>query len=125
MLGDEGKVSLDDPVTKCDPLKMTETTLWSSEAQVARLAGAYGPKKDRNGDGRGDLGFLTKPLSDRVRRFPEAGGGLFSTTHAMLRYGLVLANDGERDSKRYRSHAAMDERRKEQTGTTKVNYSLG
>ena len=25
--------------------------------------------------------FLSKRLSDRARRFPEAGGGLFSTTH--------------------------------------------
>jgi len=37
----------------------------------------------------------------------------------------MLANDGELDGKRYLSHAAMDELRKEQTGTTKVNYSLG
>ena len=35
------------------------------------------------------------------------------------------ANDGELDGKRYLSHAAMDELRKEQTGKTKVNYSLG
>ena len=40
-------------------------------------------------------------------------------------YGLMLANDGELDGRRYLSHAAMDELRKEQTGTTKVNYSLG
>jgi CubicO group peptidase (beta-lactamase class C family) len=95
-----------------DPLGMTETTFWPSEAQLARLAGAYGPT-------------LTKPLSDRVHRFPEAGGGLFSTTHDIFRYGLMLANDGELDGKRYLSHAAMDELRKEQTGKTKVNYSLG
>ncbi len=44
---------------------------------------------------RGDIGFLTKPLSELVRRFPEAGGGLFSTTHDIVRYGLMLAKDGE------------------------------
>lgn len=108
-----------------DPLGMTETTFWPSEAQVARLAGAYGPNKEKNGYARGDVGFLTKPLSDREHRFPEAGGGLFSTTHDIFRYGLMLANDGELDGKRYLSHAAMDELRKEQTGKTKVNYSLG
>ena len=108
-----------------DPLGMTETTFWPSEGQIARLAGAYGPNKDKNGYARGNLGFLTKPLSDRVHRFPEAGGGLFSTTHDIFRYGLMLANDGELDGKRYLSHAAMEELRKEQTGTTKVNYSLG
>jgi CubicO group peptidase (beta-lactamase class C family) len=108
-----------------DPLGMTETTFWPSEAQIARLAGAYGPNKEKNGCARGDIGFLTKPYSDRTRRFPEAGGGLFSTTRDILRYGLMLANDGELDGKRYLSHAAMEELRKEQTGATKVNYSLG
>lgn len=108
-----------------DPLDMKETTFWPSEAQVARLAGAYGPNKAKTGYARGDLGFLTRPLSDRKSRFPEAGGGLFSTTHDVFRYGLMLANDGELDGRRYLSHAAMEELRKEQTGKTKVNYSLG
>ena len=108
-----------------DPLGMTETTFRPSESQIARLAGAYGPNKEKNGYAKGGLNFLTKPLSDRAHRFPEAGGGLFSTTHDILRYGLMLANDGELDGKRYLSHAAMEELRKEQTGTTKVNYSLG
>jgi len=108
-----------------DPLGMTETTFWPSEAQIARLAGAYGPHKEKSGYTRGGIGFLTKPYSDRVHRFPEAGGGLFSTTHDILRYGLILANDGELDGRRYLSHAAMEELRKEHTGTTKVNYSLG
>jgi CubicO group peptidase (beta-lactamase class C family) len=108
-----------------DPLGMADTTFWPSESQIARLAGAYGPNKDRTGYARGDIGFLTKPLSDRARRYPEAGGGLFSTTHDILRYGLMLANDGELDGKRYLSHEAMDELRKQQTGETKMNYSLG
>jgi CubicO group peptidase (beta-lactamase class C family) len=108
-----------------DPLGMAETTFWPSAEQIARLAGAYGPNKQKSGYARGDIGFLTKPLSDRVHRFPEAGGGLFSTTHDIFRYGLMLANDGELDGKRYLSHKAMNELRKEQTGTTKVNYSLG
>src|ERR1017187_5234502 len=108
-----------------DPLGMTETTFWPSEAQIARLAGAYSPNKDKNGYARGGIGFLTKPYSDRVHRFPEAAGGLFSTTHDVLRYGLMLANNGELNGKRYLSPTAMDELRKEQTGTTKVNYSLG
>lgn len=108
-----------------DPLGMTETTFWPSEAQIARLAGAYGPNRERNGFAKGGLPFLSGPFNDRVRRFPEAGGGLFSTTHDILRYGLMLANDGELDGKRYLSHAAMEELRKEQTGETKVNYSLG
>src|SRR5882757_1121384 len=30
-----------------DPLGMKDTTFWPSEAQIARLAGAYGPSKER------------------------------------------------------------------------------
>jgi CubicO group peptidase (beta-lactamase class C family) len=108
-----------------DPLGMSETTFWPSEAQISRLAGAYGPNKEKSGYARGDIRFLTKPWSDRAHRYPEAAGGLFSTTHDIFRYGLMLANDGELEGKHYLSHAAMDELRKEQTGTTKVNYSLG
>ena len=108
-----------------DPLGMTETTFWPSDAQISRVAGAYGPNKEKTGYARGGISFLTKPYSDRVHRFPEAAGGLFSTPHDILRYGLLLANDGELDGRRYLSHAAMDELRKEQTGTTKINYSLG
>jgi CubicO group peptidase (beta-lactamase class C family) len=108
-----------------DPLGMTETTFWPNEAQIARLAGAYGPNKEKTGFARGDIGYLSKPYSDREHRFPEAGGGLFSTTHDIFRYGLMLANDGELDDKRYLSHDAIQQLRTEQTGSTKVNYSLG
>lgn len=108
-----------------DPLGMTETTFWPSESQIARLAAPYGPNKELTAYVRGDINYLTKPFSDRSHRYPEAGGGLFSTAHDILRYGLMLANDGELDGKRYLSHAAMDELRKEQTGETHVNYSLG
>ncbi|RYD70919.1 MAG: class A beta-lactamase-related serine hydrolase, partial [Verrucomicrobiaceae bacterium] len=108
-----------------DPLGMSETTFWPSEAQVARLAKSYGRNKDGTGCALGDIAFLTPPFGDRAHRFPEAGGGLFSTTHDILRYGMLLANNGELEGKRYLSPAAMAELRREQTGETKVNYSLG
>ncbi|WP_052572951.1 serine hydrolase domain-containing protein [Haloferula sp. BvORR071] len=108
-----------------DPLEMKETSFWPSEAQIARLAGSYGPNKDGSACMRGDVFFLTKPYSDRTHRYPEPGGGLFSTTHDILRWGMMLANNGELGGKRYLSPAAMDELRKEQTGSTHVNYSLG
>lgn len=108
-----------------EPLGMAETTFWPTEAQVARLANAYGRNKNGDGYAKGSVGFLTPPFGDRDNRFPEAGGGLFSTTHDILRYGMMLANDGELEGRRYLSPAAMGELRKEQTGNTKVNYSLG
>jgi CubicO group peptidase (beta-lactamase class C family) len=108
-----------------DPLEMKETTFWPSDEQIARLANTYGLNKQKTGYAKGAVTFLTRPLSDHQHRYPEAAGGLFSTTHDIFRYGLLLANDGELEGKRYLSHAAMDELRKEQTGTTHVNYSLG
>lgn len=108
-----------------DPLGMTETTFWPSDAQIARLANTYGPNKSGSGYAKGGVDFLTKPFSDRGHRFPEAGGGLFSTSHDILRFGLMLANNGELNGKRYLSPAAMEVLRTEQTGATKVNYSLG
>ena len=108
-----------------DPLEMKETTFWPSEEQIARLANTYGRNKQNNGYLKGAITFLAKPYSDRTHRYPEAAGGLFSTTHDIFRYGLLLANDGQLEGKRYLSHAAMDELRKEQTGVTHVNYSLG
>jgi CubicO group peptidase (beta-lactamase class C family) len=108
-----------------DPLGMTETTFWPSDAQIARLANSYGPNADKTGYAKAKIFYLTPPYSDRAHRYPEAGGGLFSTAHDILRWGMLLANNGELDGKRLLSPAAMDELRKEQTGTTKVNYSLG
>src|SRR5882724_1736565 len=49
-----------------DPLGMKETTFWPSDAQIARLAGAYGHNQDNTGYSRGAVTFLTRPYSDRV-----------------------------------------------------------
>lgn len=108
-----------------EPLEMTDTTFWPNDSQIERLAEAYGPNPQKTGYAKGSFAFLTRPLNDRVHRFPDAGGGLFSTTHDILRFGLMLANNGKLDGRRYLSSAAMDELRTEQTGATKVNYSLG
>ncbi|MDR3108358.1 MAG: beta-lactamase family protein [Planctomycetaceae bacterium] len=107
------------------PLGMKDTTFYPSDEQVKRLAAPYGPNADKSGFKRGDFGYMTHPLSDRVHRYPEAGGGLFSTMHDIFRYGLMLVNEGELDGKRYLSKDAIKVLRTEQTGKTKVNYSLG
>jgi CubicO group peptidase (beta-lactamase class C family) len=108
-----------------DPLGMSETTFWPSDSQIARLAGAYGPNRAKTAFARGAVTFLTKPYSDHVHRYPEAAGGLFSTTHDIFRYGLMLANDGELDGKRYLSHDAIKTLQTEQTGKTHMPYSFG
>ena len=109
-----------------DPLGMTETTFWPSEAQIARLANAYGPNKDKSGYAKGDIDFLTETVQRPHPSFPGGGRGIvFPPPTMFFVMDLMLANNGELNGKRYLSPAAMDELRKEQTGTTKVNYSLG
>ncbi|MDR1383620.1 MAG: beta-lactamase family protein [Planctomycetaceae bacterium] len=108
-----------------DPLGMTETTFYPNEDMVARLVTPYGLNRTKNDFARGNFGYLKSPLNDKTHRYPEAGGGLFSTTHDIFRYGLMLANQGELDGKRYLSQEAIAVLRSEQTGETHVNYSLG
>ncbi|MDR1958812.1 MAG: beta-lactamase family protein [Planctomycetaceae bacterium] len=107
------------------PLGMTETTFWPNEDMIARLVTPYRLNPSKDGFVRGDFGYLKSPLNDRTYRYPEAGGGLFSTAHDILRYGLMLVNEGELDGKRYLSKEAIHVLRTEQTGETHVNYSLG
>ena len=64
-------------------LGMNDTTFWPSNAQIARRAGAHGPNKEKNGYARGDIRFLSKPLSNRAS-YTEVAGGLFSTTREHL-----------------------------------------
>ena len=86
---------------------------------------AYGPNRAKTAFARGTVSFLTKPYSDHTHRYPEAAGGLFSTTHDIFRYGLMLANDGELDGHRYLSHDAIKTLQTEQTGKTHMPYSFG
>ncbi len=108
-----------------DPLSMKDTTFWPSDEQVARLVVPYGPNRDKTSFARGKVDYLSEPYNDKAGRFPEAGGGLFTTTGDMLRYGLMLANDGELNGRRYLSKEAIGELQRVQTGETKVGYSLG
>jgi len=108
-----------------DPLGMTETTFYLNEDMIARLTTPYGLNAAKNTFARGNHGYLKSPLNDKTHRYPEAGGGLFSTTHDIFRYDIMLANEGELDGKRYLSKEAIAVLRSEQTGETHVNYSLG
>jgi len=88
------------------PAGMTETTFWpSASAGGASFAARYvQTKKERIRPRR--FGFSDQAAKRRAHRYPERGR-LFSTTHDIFRYGLMLANDGDLDGKRYLSHAAM------------------
>jgi hypothetical protein len=96
------------------------------ERGTGSLAGWHA--RPEQGEGRlvrSNFSFLTKPVSDRAHRVPEAECSRFPTTHDMLVYGPKLAKDSELDGKRHLWHLVIDERRKKQTGNTKVDYSPG
>jgi len=90
-----------------DPLGMVDTTFWPSEAQVARLATAYGPDAASGGLHEQRITFLGYPLSDRAKRFAIPGGGLFSTAADCLAFCRMLLADGEHGGRRLLSRQAV------------------
>ena len=97
------------------PLGMTDTTFWPSEAQVARIAKAYKPGAGNQGLEETNISQLYYPLSDRSQRFPMPAGGLFSTAHDLARFYQMLLNGGELDGKRYLSESAVKQLTSRQT----------
>lgn len=107
-----------------DPLGMKDTTFWPNEEQLGRLAKSYGPDGAKKDLVEIPLGQLSRPLSDRTRRFPMPAGGLFSTAADVARFCQMLLNGGELDGRRYLSEASFKELTKRQTPAS-VNDSYG
>lgn len=108
-----------------EPLGMKETTFWPSEDQMKRLAKAYRWDKDKNTLVEINIHYLTYPLDDRVHRFPEGGGGLFSTAPDWVRFYQMLAGEGTFEGKRILSAESVREIRTKQTGDLPTSYGLG
>ena len=97
------------------PLGMTDTTFWPSEAQAARIAKSYKPGPGNKGLEETTIPQLYYPLTDRAERFPMPAGGLFSTAHDIARFYQMLLNGGRLDGKRYLSEAAVKQLTSRQT----------
>lgn len=86
-----------------DPLGMTSTTFYPTDAQRARLATAYAKNKDTGAlesvPPRADFGPRDRP--------PQGNGGLYSTAPDYARFCRMLLNGGALDGRRYLSDAAM------------------
>lgn len=87
-----------------DPLGMTSTTFYPTDADRARLASGYSKHKTT-----GTL-ELSAPRTDYgVReRPPQGNGGLYSTPRDYARFCQMLLNRGTLDGKRFLSETAMD-----------------
>jgi CubicO group peptidase (beta-lactamase class C family) len=94
-----------------DPLGMTDTTFYPTDAQLARLATGY--RKNAAGaleaaPPRRDYGARNRP--------PQGNGGLYSTAPDYARFCRMLLNGGALDGRRYLSPAAMTLLTTTQTG---------
>jgi CubicO group peptidase (beta-lactamase class C family) len=108
-----------------EPLGMTETVFWLTPEQEARLARCYRPNWEQKLE-QCPIGFMTPPFTDRVNRFAEPGGGLFSTLHDVARLCRMLLNGGTLDGTRVLSENAVRALGVKQTGDgVDVHYGLG
>jgi CubicO group peptidase (beta-lactamase class C family) len=89
------------------PLGMKDSTFWPSREQVLRIAKVYKPGPDKKGLVETPIDQLYYPLTDRVKRFPMPGGGLFSTAHDVACFYQMLLNGGRLDGRRVLSEDAV------------------
>ena len=109
-----------------DPLGMTDTTFWPTVEQAARLARAYRPGKEGQALEEVPVDQLSYPVTDRARRFPFPGGGLFSTARDCAQFCRMILRDGELDGRRYVSVEAVREMTRRQTpAPVPEDYGLG
>lgn len=101
-----------------DPLEMTDTTFYPTEAQRDRLATAYAKNKETGAleavPPRADFGSRDRP--------PQGHGGLYSTAPDYARFCRMLLNGGSLDGRRYLSDAAMRFLTTPQTGELATGF---
>jgi CubicO group peptidase (beta-lactamase class C family) len=103
---------------------MKDTTFFPTSRQLKRLPKSYGPSADKTGLVVTNIPFMRTPF-DRQGRYPEPGGGLFSTGKDLAYFCQMLLNKGMYKGKRFLSEAAIDELTKVQTGKPDHKYGLG
>jgi CubicO group peptidase (beta-lactamase class C family) len=86
-----------------DPLGMTSTTFYPTEAHKARLAIGY----TKNVDTAELTPATPRPDYGEPDRPPQGNGGLFSTPHDYARFCQMLLNRGSLDGQRYLSDRAF------------------
>jgi CubicO group peptidase (beta-lactamase class C family) len=101
-----------------DPLGMTSTTFYPTDAQRARLATAYAKNTETGAldavPPRPDFGPRDRP--------PQGNGGLYSTAADYARFCRMLLNGGTLDGRRYLSAAAMSYLTTPQTGSLPTGF---
>jgi CubicO group peptidase (beta-lactamase class C family) len=108
-----------------EPLGMKETSFWLTSEQVKRLAKPYQQDKETKKLTETKIFYLTYPHEDRTVRFPEGGGGLFSTPAEWVRIYQMFAGEGTFEGTKILSPESVKEIRTKQTGDLPNGYGLG
>jgi CubicO group peptidase (beta-lactamase class C family) len=106
------------------PLGMTDTAFYLTDAQMPRLAASYS-KTDKGGLEPANIWILYGKSPTSRDRFPAANGGLFSTPNDYARFARMLLNGGELDGKRYLSSDAVKLMSTVQTGDLATGFTPG
>lgn len=107
------------------PLGMSDTTFWPSEAQMSRLALSYKPDAAKKGLEATPISQLRYPLTDKSRG-PMPAGGLFSTAADCSRFCRMVLNGGTHEGKRILSEESVKALTTRQTpASMKESYGLG
>lgn len=107
-----------------DPLGMTNTTFWPTEAQAQRLAVSYQPKSGGKGLEATDIFFLKGGLTDR-RRTAIPAGGLFSTAADYYRFCQMMMSGGKFQGKQLLSEESVKAMTRTQTGDIPTGFTDG
>jgi len=109
-----------------EPLGMKDTTFWLNDEQMTRLAKSYKPNAAKDGLEPVGIWALSTPYTDKTKRFPMPGGGLFSTAQDLSKFCRMILNGGTLDGKKYITPESIAEMAKRQTPETlKDSYGLG
>jgi len=84
--------------TVLDPLGMTNSSFWPTEAQLAHQVEAYICHKDAPATYHREFDMQQRPYNDRSRIFASAGAGLWTTANDQLKFYKMLMNLGMGDN---------------------------
>lgn len=106
-----------------EPLGLTDTAYWMSEADDHRLALVYRPDRENGGITPEDAPYFQALPRKGVK--PNPSSGLFSSTRDVGVYYSMLLNGGVHEGKRIVSADAVKELTRNWTGTMKTNPIAG
>ncbi len=108
----------------CQPLGMSDTAFYLSDAQVKRLAKSY--RRSESGVlEEAKIGLLAGSEPTDRKRMPAGNGGLFSTAEDYAKFCRMLLNEGELNGARLLSVEAVKTMRTIVTGDLVTGFTPG